>query len=300
VAAGLKKRFEQNAAPLNIIICENMIGADKYFHKLLLEQMPGMEDILSAQVGLVEPSIGRMVPVQTDEMKAGNPLRVCVEEYGYIPVDKAAFKGAPPDIKRLVPCDNFDYYIKRKLFVHNMGHAVAAYLGLFLNINYSWQAIGDARIRVFAENAMLESAMALAKAYNMPLDKLVLHIKDLLYRFSNKALGDTCARVGNDTARKLGPDDRLIGAMKFCSAQGVKPAFIAVGAGAGLHRHLEENNIEQTHSNAQSKLRELSGLEAGSELSTLVLDAWEMMQGSWFNYQKLLSHAEQESKQSVM
>lgn len=45
------------------------------------------------KVGLVEASIGRMVPVQTEEMKDGDPMRVCVERYGFLPVDKAAFKG---------------------------------------------------------------------------------------------------------------------------------------------------------------------------------------------------------------
>lgn len=41
------------------------------------------------KVGLVEASIGRMVPVQTEEMKDGDPMRVCVERYGFLPVDKA-------------------------------------------------------------------------------------------------------------------------------------------------------------------------------------------------------------------
>ncbi len=38
-----------------------------------------------------------MVPVQTEEMKAGNPLRVCVERYGFRLVDKAPFKGEIPN-----------------------------------------------------------------------------------------------------------------------------------------------------------------------------------------------------------
>ena len=70
------------------------------------------------KVGLVEASIGRMVPVQTEEMKDGDPMRVCVERYGFLPVDLAAFKGEVPEIQNLVPFEPFDFYIKRKLYVY--------------------------------------------------------------------------------------------------------------------------------------------------------------------------------------
>lgn len=39
------------------------------------------------------------------------------------------------------------------------------------------------------------------------------HIDDLLYRFKNKALGDTIFRVGCDLTRKLSAEDRLAGAI---------------------------------------------------------------------------------------
>lgn len=43
------------------------------------------------------------------------------------------------------------------------------------------------------------------------------HIDDLLYRFQNKALGDTIYRVGCDLMRKLGSDDRLVDAIMLAS-----------------------------------------------------------------------------------
>jgi mannitol-1-phosphate 5-dehydrogenase len=51
-------------------------------------------------IGLVEASIGRMVPVQTPEMRAGNSLWVRVERYGFLPVDRDAFRGGIPEIKK--------------------------------------------------------------------------------------------------------------------------------------------------------------------------------------------------------
>ena len=89
-----------------------------------------------------------MVPIQTEEMKDGNPLRVCVESYGYLPVDKEAFKGEIPEIKNMVPFAPFDFFIKRKLFLHNMGHAMTAYLGDLLGIEYIYEAIDNDEIYI--------------------------------------------------------------------------------------------------------------------------------------------------------
>jgi len=63
---------------------------------------------------------------------------------------------------------------------------------------------------------MLQSADILMKKYPGEFSKedLTEHINDLLSRFQNKALGDTIFRVGCDLMRKLGPEDRMAGAIK--------------------------------------------------------------------------------------
>lgn len=187
IVAALRKRWATGKGPLNIIICENLNDANKILEGMLKEQLTDEEQVLfDKTVGLVEASIGRMVPIQTDEMKDGEPMRVCVESYGFLPVDKAAFKGSVPEIKNMVPYEPFDFYIKRKLFIHNMGHATCAYLGGLLNLDYIYQAIAIPEILVLVQNAMLESALVLHKEYGADLASLQLHITDLLYRFTNR------------------------------------------------------------------------------------------------------------------
>ena len=109
-----------------------------------------------------------------------NPLRIAVEEYCVLPVDQAAFKGEIPQIPNMVPFTPFHYYIERKLFIHNMGHAVCAYLGQLLGYTYIWESIGDPFVRLFAQNAMLESAGALSRKYRVDCVPLLEHIGDLL------------------------------------------------------------------------------------------------------------------------
>ena len=273
IVAGLRKRWAAGGKPLNIIICDNLMDANLVIEGMIKEKLTEEEKaVFDRTVGLVEASIGRMVPVQTEEMKDGEPMRVCVERYGFLPTDKAAFKGGVPEIRNMVPFEPFDFYLKRKLYIHNMGHATCAYLGDLLGLEYIYQSIDVADVRILVQNAMLESALALSGKYGVSLNDITMHITDLLHRFTNAALKDTCARVGGDPGRKLSPDDRLIGSSLLALEQGVTPAYITVGAAAGLHRYINEaENLEQGMDAAKQVLREVSGLDAESDLTKLIL-----------------------------
>lgn len=111
-----------------------------------------------------------------------------------------------------------DYF--RKLFIYNLGHAASAYLG---NIKYPHkdliaEVLEDESLKLQVRKVMTESAAALLCEYPDDFTKEALadHIDDLLFRFQNKALGDTVFRVGRDLSRKLGRDDRILGAAGLC------------------------------------------------------------------------------------
>ena len=279
IAEGIKLRRSRGGAPLNILICENLMDANKVIEGMIKEYLNEEEKAwFDENIGLVEASIGRMVPVQTEEMKDGDPMRVCVESYGFLPVDKDAFKGEIPAIKNMVPFAPFDFYLKRKLYVHNMGHATCAYLGDLLGLEYIYEAIDKDEVYIIVKGAMEESARALSKKYGVELEAVMLHITDLLDRFTNAALRDTCKRVGGDPTRKLNPADRLIGSSSLALEVGVTPAYIAVGAAAGLVRYINEaEGMEQGETAAKSVLSDLCKLDTEGELATLILDAYKMI-----------------------
>lgn len=277
IAAGLKRRRAERGTPLNIIICENLLDANKVLERLIKEKLTKEDcDWMDQNVGLVEASIGRMVPVQTPAMQDGDALRVCVERYGYLPVDKDAFRGGIPQIERMVPFSPFDFYIRRKLFVHNMGHATCAYLGLYAGKEFIYESIDDAETYAIVLNAMLESAEALSKTYGVPLGDILLHIQDLLQRFTNAGLKDTCKRVGNDPVRKLSANDRLAGASTFCRAAGGMPTYICVGAAGALFEYLRQSELPQTRENAEAALESLSGIDEKSDLQEPILAFYDM------------------------
>ena len=253
--AGVKLRYAEGKGPINLLICENLMDADKYI-KSLLEPELTPEELDS--IGLVETSVGRMVPLPDKDLLAVDPLIVRAEAYPVLPCDKDAFKGEVPEIRNVIPVSPFRFIIERKLYIHNMGHAVCAYLGMRKNYKFICEAIADPEIRVIVREAMTESAIALAKRYDKPLDELLAHTDDLIRRFGNTSLGDTCERVGADIPRKLALSDRLTGGALSVIEAGGHPTYIAIGAAAALLKYYRENNATTA-----ATFAELTGVNDG-------------------------------------
>lgn len=260
---GVKLRYKENKGPINLLICENLMDADKYILSLLEPELTPEE---LDSVGLVETSVGRMVPLPDKELLAVDPLIVRAEAYPVLPCDRDAFKGEAPEIENVVPVSPFRYIIERKLYIHNMGHAVCAYLGMYKGYTFICEAISDPEIRVIVREAMTESALALSKKYNKPADELFRHTDDLIRRFGNTALGDTCERVGADIPRKLAKSDRLTGASLNVLDMESHPTYIAVGAAAALLKYAPDD--------ADAAFSQLTGVYGG-EFKSTVLSLYE-------------------------
>ncbi len=213
LAYALKQRKESpESTPLDIIIAENMRDSDSYIFSELKKLLPS-EFPLRGMAGLVETSIGKMVPFMTEQDLKDDPLQVFAEPYNSLIVSKNAFKNQIPDIEDLSPKENIKAWVDRKLFIHNLGHAAAAYLGYLHNpeMTFIYEALNNEEIRIVTRETMLQSADILMALHpgEFTHDQLEDHIDDLLSRFRNKELGDTIFRVGCDLYRKLGQHDRL-------------------------------------------------------------------------------------------
>ncbi|HUV05927.1 MAG TPA: mannitol-1-phosphate 5-dehydrogenase [Armatimonadota bacterium] len=236
IAMGIKLRADGGVSdPLNIIICENLLHASDVLRGYILEELPQeYADYIMKNVGFVESVVSRMVPVMTEEQRWRDPLLVAVEEYKKLPVARTGFVGDIPQIVGFQPYDNFQAYVERKLFTHNLGHAAAAYLGYLRGHEYVYQAVRDPVVRAVVEKALAETGEALIRRHGFTPEEHQEHIDDLLQRFANVALGDTVARVGRDPIRKLGPDDRLIGGAELAMSYGITPRNVCLAAAAAL------------------------------------------------------------------
>lgn len=209
----ITRRETHGDLPLDIIIAENMRNADEFLRYELKKCLP-VDYPFDKLVGLVETSIGKMVPIMTQKDIDEDPLQIFAEPYNSLIVAKNGFKNTIPDSPFLAPKDNIKAWVDRKLFIHNMGHATVAYLGFksYPEAIYIHEVLEDRSILEKVRKTMLQSADILQALYPEEFTHKDLedHIDDLLYRFRNKSLGDTIFRVGCDLFRKLGPEDRLV------------------------------------------------------------------------------------------
>jgi mannitol-1-phosphate 5-dehydrogenase len=246
IAEGIKKRRElYHSRPIDIIICENMIGAASFFRQALASYLPENFPV-DQWIGLVETSIGKMVPIMKSEDRKKDPLLVYAEAFNTLIVDEGGFRGKFPHIPGIEAKKNMKAWVDKKLYIHNMGHAVLSYtsFAMFPQYRFVWEAVSDPGLYKVTRGAMWEAGRALLGEYTDEFKRSDLEndIDDLLMRFGNRALGDTIYRAGKDLYRKLGPDDRLIGAIKLCLKHSISVDFICLGVASALFfRAVDEN-----------------------------------------------------------
>ena len=237
-------------------------------------------EYLNKYVGFVESVVSRMIPVVPEKIKMKDPLIVMSEEYGILPVSKKGFTGEVPVIKGIIPYDNLQAYEEQKIFVHNLGHAICAYFGFLKGYEYIWEAVTDPEIKDKVQSALDESGTALIRKHNFTLGEMTEHIKDLLERFANSALGDTVYRVGRDPIRKLGPRDRLVGAAKLCLEHNITPKNIVKGIYACLkYNYPEDAQAKELQSMLLNKgikyvINNICKLGNDEKLSGMIINEW--------------------------
>ncbi len=246
VGEGLTQR-QQNfpGKGLDIILAENMRSANLFFRNRLREILHTsypLEDL----VGLVETSIGKMVPIMTTEDLEEDPLQVFAEPYNTLILDRKGFLGEIPDIEEFALKDNIKAWVDRKAFIHNLGHATAAYVGYYMlpDSRYMYEVLADKRVIQFTRQVMKEAGELLRSIYpdEFTDEDITDHINDLLCRFQNRNLGDTIFRVGSDLQRKLGPDDRFMATIRLAMEKKMTYGMILDAMAMGFYFQAKDEN----------------------------------------------------------
>ncbi|MCK5757718.1 MAG: mannitol dehydrogenase [Clostridiales bacterium] len=268
IAKGIDLRYTKgNGESLDIIVCENISDGGNHLKKLVSPYINNKK-YFEENIGFVCASVGRMVPVNKDS----NSSEIIVESYNELPVDADSLKTDVSSIKNFIPVTPFAIEKHKKYFLHNMSHAIVAYMGFIKGYEFLWEAMGNESIRNIAEKALEESISAIIKYYNADESQLKIYASDLLKRYSNKYLKDTVIRVGRDPKRKLQPEDRLTGAALFCMSQGINPEYILYGIAAAFCFDMSEDvsspeiiKFVKTHG-IETALTEYTGIKVDSAI----------------------------------
>jgi mannitol-1-phosphate 5-dehydrogenase len=181
--------------------------------------------------------------------------------------------------------DNFTAEVERKIFTHNLGHAGLAYVGYLRGHTCIHETFDDHFVRSVFDGALDETTEALLQRYPADLDRRE-HMeirKDVCVRFSNPLLKDAITRVARNPIRKLGRDDRIIGAADLCRSQGIAPGHIATICAAALCYDCPED-ADAMHVQALIReqgvaktLKQISGVEPTSDFGQQVLSQYDSL-----------------------
>ncbi|MCC6167765.1 MAG: hypothetical protein IT329_11100 [Caldilineaceae bacterium] len=250
LAEGLRRKVVTNGPRAVVYAAENHPQAAALLQAAVLGAMPEdtrvaaaaqvrfVDTVIAKMSGVIVP-LGDLTPVTPDSARA-----FLVEAFNHILIGRVDFGPAAPPFDRGLAVfeekDDLRPFEAAKLYGHNAVHALAAYVGLWLGLAQIAQ-LGDLPgAPAFLRAALVEeSGAALIRKYAgvdpfFTPAAFARFADDLLARMVNPFLRDTTARVGRDPARKLGWDDRLVGAMRLALAHGIRPRRYALGAAAAL------------------------------------------------------------------
>lgn len=199
-------------------------------------------------VRFVDTVIGKMSGIVTDEAQIAEQRlarltpeadrAILVEAFNRILISKVGLDDFRRGIDVFEEKADLLPFEEAKLYGHNATHALLAYLGAQLGLQYASDA--DERLRqLLTEAFVTESGGALTRKH-AGVDPLFTpagyrdYVDDLILRMTNPNLRDTIERLARDPDRKLGWEDRLIGTIRVVQSQGLRPRLYAIGAAAAL------------------------------------------------------------------
>ncbi len=289
LAAGIRQRWARNAEPLDVYLCENMLGAAAVLAKHVLARLDNSARAWAQKnIGFVGTSAARIVGGAGARLPNDDPLLVIADAHRDVPYDGQATRAGELGIEGFHPVRNFQAEVERKIFTHNLAHATLAYLGYLRGHTYIHETFADEFVRSVFDGALDETTEALLRHYPADLDRRE-HMeirKDVRVRFGNPLLKDPITRVAKDPIRKLGRDDRILGAAELCLSRGITPDYIAIACAAALCYDLPEDPcavrlqgmIEKT--GVAQTLRQVSGIDPAGDFGRRVLAQYHDLQNA--------------------
>ncbi|GAA3943224.1 mannitol-1-phosphate 5-dehydrogenase [Microbacterium soli] len=270
------RRRDPGAAPLQVMACENAIGATDLLRAEITERAGDEWGVLSARAVFANTAVDRIVPGQPE----GAGIDVTVEPFYEWAIERGPFGDTPPHIPGAHFVDDLAPYIERKLFTVNTGHAATAYLGAQAGIERISDALADDGITAQVAAALEETSALLSAKHGLDPAELAEYRATILRRFANPALPDTVQRVGRQPLRKLSRHERFIGPAAEAVERGLSVDALLVAVRAALAFDVptdEESATLQARlraEDAESLASEVTGLDAGHPLFPAVREAF--------------------------
>jgi mannitol-1-phosphate 5-dehydrogenase len=266
LAAGLLRR----TSPVNVIAFENCNDPAGCLKEAIFRIAPSLRD---AGHGFSGAIVSRIVARRIGDPAGSEPLVFLGDPPEGFIVHGPSLRAPLPKIPGLRSVNDYGAWLMKKLYTFSAGHAAAAYLGALKGYHYVHTAVRDPEIRTAVRDAMEEGRRGLARRYGPELAGDRRELEAILKRFENAALDDPVLRVGRDPLRKLGREDRLVGAARLAAEAGVQPRRLALVAAAAMCFGCAADSGIAT-CGPEATLRTVSGLDPQQGLGREVASAF--------------------------
>jgi len=270
------RRRDATAAPLQIMACENAIGATDLLKQEIIDRAGEDWGALAGRAVFANTAVDRIVPGQPE----GAGIDVTVEPFFEWAIERGPFGDDPPRIPGAHFVDDLAPYIERKLFTVNTGHATTAYLGAQAGVERISDALADDAIASRVASALEETSALLAAKHGLDPQELADYRATILRRFANPALPDTVWRVGRQPLRKLSRHERFIGPAAEAAERGlsVESLLVAVSAALAFDDPEDEQSVELQRrlrtEDPAALARDVTGLDEQHPLLPAVREAF--------------------------
>lgn len=221
---------------LNVITCENWKLPATILRNSVEEAIcEEAKEYLAKHVGMTEAVIMRSGIESSKELLEKDPLIVNVQDFWELPVDASRIVGELPPILGLKLIPEFTGFLERKFYTYNAANGTTSFLGALLGHEKIADAAHDERILKILDGVYQETAQALSKKHNFPLDEQLAFTLTSRRKLQDYTIVDFIERNARDPIRKLGKDDRLVGSARLVLEYGITPHNLAIAIAAAMY-----------------------------------------------------------------
>lgn len=276
---------------INFVTCENW----KQPAQIIRDGVNGIiseeaREYFENNVGITEAVIMRSAIESSKELLEKDPLVVNVQNFWELPVDASRLCGDLPNIKGLKLVPEFTGFLERKFYTYNAANGSVSYLGALLGYEKIADAAHDERILKILDGVYNETANALSKKHNFPLDEQLAFTLTSKAKLQDYTIVDFIERNARDPLRKLGPDDRLVGSARLVLEYGIKPENLCIAIAAAIYYKSESDEFAnelvrmRTEEGIDAVITKVCKIDANGELGMLIKEKIELLKKwGWIN-----------------
>ena len=258
LAEGLSRKNADSSMPAAVVYAaENDSRAARRLENACLKY--STEGVFK-RVVFSDTVIAKMCSVVTDKnrirdenlklLTPGSSRALLVETFDQILIEDRTPTGFVRGLNHFVEKSDLEPFATAKFFGHNAIHATLGYLANEAGISFMHDLkkspeLLDHGMRAFIE----ESGAGIRNRFSENEDPLfsevgfIAYAEDAVNRMINPFLRDPVSRIIRDPARKLGWNDRIIGAMRMSQKADKRPLLLARGAHLALQKECTEKGM---------------------------------------------------------